>query len=127
MATFHSFEDIKAWQKSRELTRSIRAICKRENACKDYSFVDQITRSVRSVSANIAEGSEASATREFIRFLRYAKRSVGEVRSHLYDALEEGYISSAEFKELFTLCKEVGKMIAGLVNYLHQKSSKTSN
>jgi hypothetical protein len=42
-------------------------------------------------------GSETNA--EFIRFLRYAKRSCTEVQSERYVALDEEYISPNEFKD----------------------------
>jgi len=38
---------------------------------------------------------------EFIRFLRYAKRSCTEVRSELYVSLDEEYISPNEFKDVY--------------------------
>ncbi|MBU0457839.1 four helix bundle protein [Patescibacteria group bacterium] len=97
MGTFKSFEDIEAWQESRKLVKEIRKICKRENVKRDFGFVDQISRSARSVSANIAEGFESMTTAEFIQFLSYAKRSAGEVRSHLHDAVDDEYISKQEF------------------------------
>ena len=42
---------------------------------------------------NIAEGFDSGTNAEFIRFLRYAKRSCTEVQSELYVALDEEYIS----------------------------------
>jgi four helix bundle protein len=118
MATFTSFEEIKAWQEGRKLTWSIRQICKRARAKHDYSFVDQVTRSTRSITSNIAEGFESMTSAEFISFLGYAKRSAGEVRSHLYDALDEKYVSEKEFFTLTEQLKEIIKMIAGLIQYL---------
>jgi four helix bundle protein len=118
MATFHSFEEIQAWQESRKLLSAIRNICKRESVKRDFSFIDQITRATRSISANIAEGFEAMTTPEFIAFLGIAKRSAGEVRSHLYDARDEQYISDEEFRTLAEQTKAIGKMIAGLIHYL---------
>jgi len=118
MATFQSFEEIEAWKESRKLIQKIREICRRETVKKDFAFIDQISRSVRSIAANIAEGFEALTTREFIQFLGYSKRSAGEVRSHLYDGLEEGYISQKEFEELADLTKKICSMIAKLIHYL---------
>jgi four helix bundle protein len=49
--------------------------------------------------SNISEGFDSESNAEFIRFLRYAKRSGPEVQSELYAALDEEYITSNEFKE----------------------------
>jgi len=118
MATFKSFEDIRAWQESRKLVRAVCKICKRENTKKDFNFVDQISSAARSVSANIAEGFESTTTAEFIQFLGYAKRSAGEVCSHLHDALDDNYISKNEFGELADQTKKIGSTIAKLIYYL---------
>lgn len=118
MSTFQSFEEINAWQESRILIRSIRSICIKSNVKRDFAFIDQITRASRSISANIAEGFESITTPEFITFLSYAKRSAGEVRSHLYDALDANYISKEEFEQLAEQTKRIVKMIAKLIHYL---------
>ena len=126
MTTFQSFEDIKAWQLSRVLLKDIRQICKRDLVKRDFSFIDQITRSTRSISANIAEGFESRTTTEFIAYLGIAKRSAGEVRSHLYDARDEQYITESEFFALSEQTKEIGRMLAGLTHYL-QSTDKTKS
>ena len=118
MATFTSFEEIEAWKESRKLLKAIREICKRDHVRRDFSFVDQITRATRSISANIAEGHESLTTAEFINFLGYAKRSAGEVRSHLYDAADEDYISSEEFEKHAEHTKKICGMLAKLIHYL---------
>jgi len=124
MTTFRTFEEIQAWQESRKLVRSVRAICKQEMVRKDFTFIDQITRAARSVSANIAEGNDSLNVKDFVNFLGYAKRSAAEVRSHLYDAFDEKYISKQEFDALNLLADRIGKMIARLIQYLHSLHQK---
>lgn len=118
MGIQYAFENIEAWKESRKLVRCIRQVCKREHARRDFSFVDQITKASRSISANIAEGSDAMTIPSFIQFLGYAKRSAVEVRSHLYDALDEGYVTRLEFEELVDLAKKISSMIAKLIHHL---------
>ncbi len=124
MAQFHSFEDIEAWKEARKLLWSIRQICKRLHVKNDSNFVDQITRSARSISANIAEGNDSMTPPEFIQFLGYSKRSSGETRSHLYDALDEKYISQEEFKSLADQTRKINCMLAKLIHYLQSLDPK---
>lgn len=118
VSTFHSFEEIQAWQEARTLIQQIRQICKRDVVRKDFAFIDQITRAARSIAANIAEGFESLTIPEFISFLSYAQRSAGETRSHLYDGLDETYLSQEEFKLLSQQTITISKMITGLIQYL---------
>lgn len=55
---------------------------------------------------------------EFINFLTIAKRSSAETRSHLYDFLDEKYISDSDFNSLSNQCNKVCKMLASLIHYL---------
>jgi len=126
MATIRSFEEIEAWKAARTLTRKIRAICKQENVKRDYAFVDQITRSVRSIGANIAEGFEASSVAEFVSFLSIAKRSTGETRAHMYDALDEGYVSREEFGVIAADTVSISKMLSSFMAYLRSSEVDSS-
>ena len=82
---FDRFEEIIAWQKSKDLCKEIYLLF--ENS-KDYSFKDQIQRATVSIMNNIAEGYERRTNNEFKHFLYIAKGSCGEVRSMLALALE---------------------------------------
>ncbi|MDO8609227.1 MAG: four helix bundle protein, partial [bacterium] len=70
------FEDIIAWQKSKELVLQIYSFMRNS---KDYSYKDQIQRACISVMNNIAEGFERKGDKEFKHFLFIAKGSCGEV------------------------------------------------
>ena len=128
MPTYTTFEELEIWQEARKLLKSVREICNRPRVKRDFSFTDQITRSTRSISHNIAEGFECMTTPEFINFLGIAKRSTGETRSHFYDALDELYITKEEFQLLTDHTKRIGRMIAGFIHYLQtvdQKKKRT--
>ncbi len=124
MATFRSVEEIDAWRKARELVKNVYEMTKKSAFSKDYGLKDQIRRASTSTMSNIAEGYERDGTREFIQFLSVAKGSTGEVKSHLYAALDQEYITQAEFEILSTLVAETGGMIAGLMAYLKQSGLK---
>jgi four helix bundle protein len=105
MATFQRFDEIEAWQKARELTRELYAVSSQGQLAKDFALRDQMCEAGVSVMSNIAEGFERSGTGEFVQFLAVAKGSAGEVRSHLYVALDQGYITRGQFDKLCALVR----------------------
>src|SRR5438552_3481455 len=118
MNKIEKFEDIVAWQKARSLTKQIYA-CSRAGAfSRDFGLRDQIQRASVSSMSNIAEGFERGGDKEFIQFLSTSKGSCGEVKSHLYVALDQGYINPATFDQLYGKADEVGRLIFGFMNYL---------
>jgi four helix bundle protein len=100
VGTFKSFEEINAWQKARELTRRVYQISGEGQSARDFGLRDQMRRACISIMSNIAEGYERSGTKEFVQFLSVAKGSVGEVRSQLYVALDQKYISQVVLTNL---------------------------
>ena len=124
MGTFQNFEQIEAWKKARQLSRKIYQISGEGLFSKDFGLRDQIRRASVSIMSNIAEGLERGGRKEFVQFLSMAKGSVGEIRAHLYVALDQGYIHEETCDHLLLLASEVGRMIGGLMNYL--RGSKIS-
>ena len=118
MATLKRFEDIEAWKKARELSRDVYRRSKVGAFARDFGLRDQIRRAVVSVMSNIAEGFERGGTAEFVQFLAVAKGSAGEVESQLYVALDQEYISEAQFYSLKQTAVSTKRLIAGLMSYL---------
>ncbi|MBA4180298.1 MAG: four helix bundle protein [Anaerolinea sp.] len=108
------FEELIAWQKARGLTRSIYVATRVGPFAKDFGLTSQIQRASVSIMANIAEGFERNRAAEFHQFLSVAKGSCAEVRSHLYIALDVGYLSQPEFDGLLALAEEVSRVVGGL-------------
>jgi four helix bundle protein len=126
------FEDIEAWQLARELTRMVYALTAGPSFSKDFGLKNQIQEAAGSSMHNIAEGFDSETNSEFIRFLRYAKRSCTEVQSELYVAIDQKYISRNQFEEVYEQARRTRAAIRGFINYLRQyqqmkKSQATLN
>jgi len=68
--------------------------------------------------ANIGEGYERDGDKEFVQFLSQAKASAGELRSHLYVALDMCFIDSREFDSLAHKVTMISKQLSGLIGYI---------
>lgn len=122
MARIETFEDIVAWQKARELTKSVYALSNNGGFARDFGLRDQIRRASVSIMSNIAEGFERGSNKEFIQFLYIAKGSAGEVRAQLYVALDQQFIDQQTFGRLKALSTEISGMLAGFINHLDKSN-----
>ena len=95
MAEIKRFEDIEAWQRTRQLVQAIYEISSLGDFAKDFGLKEQIRRAAVSVMSNIAEGFERGGDKEFL-----AKASGGEVRSQLYVALVAGFMRYLQQSDL---------------------------
>jgi four helix bundle protein len=127
MAGVGRFEDLKAWQQARELTREIYKATRSGPAVRDFSFVNQIRSAASSVMSNIAEGFERNSLAEFHQFLVIAKGSCGEVRSNTYMALDVGYLSDSECRRLGALAESTGKIIGALRSAVQKRRDRKKN
>jgi four helix bundle protein len=114
MSKIEAFEDLIAWQKARVLSREIYRVSRNSRFAKDFSLTDQIRRAATSIMSNIAEGFERGSRSEFHQYLVVAKGSCAEVRSQLYAALDAEYVDQVQFRQLYDLAAEVGRVVGGL-------------
>ena len=124
MATFQRFEDIHVWKMARQLIVDIYAATHMPGFAKDFSLQDQIRRAAISVASNIAEGSERSSGKDFVKFLYIAKGSAAEVRSQLHTALDLRYITQEHFQYLYQNTNNIGKMLYGLISAIESHSEQ---
>jgi four helix bundle protein len=118
MAAVARFEDLVAWQKARVLARETYFATRGPGFSRDFGLSSQIQRASVSVMANLAEGFERRRRTEFYRFVQIAKGSCAEVSSHLYVALDVGYLDKADFERLSNLAGELQRILGGLRNSL---------
>lgn len=122
------FEDLHCWQEARTLTRMIyQEIEGNSRFRRDIRLVGQLQAAAGSVMANIAEGLTRRSDKEFMQFLYTAMASAAEVQSHLYIALDTGYVSEEKFKALYSQAGKSAKLISGLIKYLRSPKARQSD
>ena len=133
MAKIERFEDIEGWKEARTLTKAIYQATRLPGFSRDIDLRQQMRRASVSIMANTAEGFDAASNREFIKFLGYALRSGTELQSHLYVALDQGYVDHRTFGSLRERTVLVKSLIGGFIRYLRSRprsesaSAKRSN
>ena len=113
------FEDLKIWQEGVSLSKELFILFK---DYKNWVLRDQMLKSVLSIPSNIAEGFERDSNQEFIRFLRIAKASCGELRTQLI-ILNELHHFDHDLTDYIDRTKLISAMITKLIQYrLHVKT-----
>ena len=120
------FEDLEVWQKAVEFTTEIYKISDNGKLKQDFDAKSQLRRAAFSISNNIAEGFEYNSTSEFLRFLKFAKGSAGEVRNQLTVFYRIGYIGTIEYEKLNSQIIELSQHIANFMKYLKEFRKNTS-
>jgi four helix bundle protein len=111
MSAITRFEDLDAWQRGRELSRLVYRLSAQGEFARDFALRDQMRRAAVSVLSNIAEGFERDGDKEFRQFLSQAKGSVGEIKAQSYVALDAGFISQQQFREMHELTVRTGSLM----------------
>jgi four helix bundle protein len=119
------FEELNIWKLSLKITKLIYDISANKYFIRDFGLRDQIRRAVVSISSNIVEGFEKNNNNEFIRYLKIAKGSIGEVRNQLFISKEVNYISLVEFNNINELLLDLANQTGSFISYL-EKTRKLS-
>jgi four helix bundle protein len=114
MSAVRRFEDLIAWQKSRQLATQVFEATGRGAISGAFALKDQMRRAAISVVSNIAEGYERHGRRDFARCVGIAKGSAGELRAQLHLATDLRLLEPAVARELLERCEEVSRTLAGL-------------
>ena len=68
--------------------------------------------------ANIAKGFARRSDKDFAQILNISRSSAAGVQSHLYVALDHGYLDKEDFKAIYDKLEETSRMIFALVRHL---------
>lgn len=124
MVKVERFEQLEIWQLARELSKNIKVYSTDNLFEHDFRFRDQIRAAAGSIMDNTAEGFERGGNKEFLQFLYIAKGSCGEVRSQNYRALDFGYISDEQWKQINNQAIQLSVKISNLIQYLKKSDLK---
>src|SRR6266513_6519056 len=98
MAIARSFRDLNVYRQARETAQKIFELSRQFPAEERYSLTDQIRRSSRAIKAMVAEAwGRRRYKAVFVSKLDEALGETNETQAWLDDALDGGYLHSAEF------------------------------
>lgn len=108
---------LKVFQLSYQLAMEIFEISKSFPKEETYSLTDQIRRSSRGVSTNIAEGyRKRRYPKHFVSKMSDADGEATETQVWLEYSRDCRYISTEKCNELLAQYQEVGRMLGGMMN-----------
>jgi four helix bundle protein len=83
-----------------------------------FGITNQMRRAAVSVPSNIAEGHGRLSDRSLRIFLSQARGSLFELETQIELACDLTYLQDKDAKELLELCREVARMLNGLIGVL---------
>ncbi len=119
-----NFYDLEVWKESRKLRNDVFKLTKKFPETEKYKLIDQIVRSSRSITQNIAEGQGRFHYQENIQFCRTSRGSLSETLDHLICAKDCGYIDSEtlkQYKQKYDVCL---KLLNGYILFLKSQKNK---
>ncbi len=123
MAISSSFQDLRIWQESMDLTVEIyRATCGFPRH-EIYGLTSQMRRAAVSVPSNIAEGKGHRSDPEFVHFLFHARGSLLELQTQLVLARHLEYLSEEKADELCRSCDGIARGLNALINRFRPKAA----
>jgi four helix bundle protein len=111
------FRDLKVYKMAFELQQEIFEITKSFPKEELYSLTDQIRRSSRSIGSNIAEAwQKRRYEAHFVSKLSDSDGEQAETQHWLDTSYDCTYISADDHKYLLEKCKEIGRMLGGMMS-----------
>ena len=113
----NSFKELIVYKKAHKLAMDIFYLSKKFPKEETYSLTDQIRRSSRSVSSNIAESwAKRKYPKSFVSKLTDSLGEEYETEDWLDYSLDCGYITTDEHKDLISGYDEIRKMLISMIN-----------
>ena len=122
MAT-ERFEDLQCWQEARALARIVYGLSRNPTFDEDRDLRWQMRAAAVSAMGNIAEAHGRYSSEDKRRFLDIAAGSCKETQSHGYVALDQGYITENEFRDVHAQAETVGRLLSGMIANLERQIS----
>jgi four helix bundle protein len=115
------FKKLQVWQKAHQLTLDVYRGCRTFRRGEFASLHSQLTRSVASIAANIAEGCGRAGSKDFARFLQISAASASELEYQLLLARDLGLMRQDVHASLEQGVTEVRRMLTALIRIVRAR------
>lgn len=124
MGNIETFEDLDCYKAARELRKSVSQWVRTLPKEEQFLLKDQIIRSSRSITANIAEGFGRHHPQENLQFCRQSRGSLMETLEHLNTALDEDLIGEEAYDQIREQWNQGRALLSGYISYQQKLAPK---
>ena len=117
------FEKLEVWKEAVRLTSKVYKVTADFPKEEIFGLTNQLRRASVSAGLNIAEGSTGRTNKDFRSYLLRLLGSVHEVITGLYIALEQNYLKTETFEELYSDYDQLSKRANALIKSFNNKLS----
>lgn len=121
MSEIRSHRDLVAWQRAMDLAERVYSVTAAFPDVERFGLISQLHRASVSVPSNIAEGYGRGTIPDYIRFLRAARGSLGEIDTQMPLSARLGFITMPVYDRFLETANEVGRILAALIRSLENK------
>jgi len=114
---------MKIWEMIDELDVTVQEILKKVPR-NEYKIREQIDSASDSVEANFIEGYYSGSTKEYLRFLSYGRRSLGELRGRIRRLVPKEHLNEELFNKFENQATLTMYFYDRPIDSLQKKSSK---
>jgi len=122
-----NFEELIVWQECRKFRNEMAELVKRFPSDEKYRLTDQLIRSSRSITAQIAEGHGRFHYQENIQYCRQSRGSLAESLDHLICANDNKFITDEELKQYRDQYTKCYKLLNGFIAHLTKEKGKSKD
>jgi four helix bundle protein len=115
-----SFTELEVWKKARLLKNEVKALTMSFPKEEHFRLTDQLIRSSRSTTANIAEGHGRFTYKDQLHFCIQARGSLSETLNHIIDAFDCKYIAEEQLLNFKAMIDEVERILNGYISFLRK-------
>jgi four helix bundle protein len=116
-----SYRELEVWKEAKKLVAEIYQITKTFPDEEKWCLTQQIRRAAISIPSNIAEGIGRNHAKDTIQFLYTSRGSLYELETQLFISFDLNYLNEGTLENVFISCNQVGKLLAGFINYYESK------
>lgn len=109
-----TFEKLEVWQRAIEFADLTYSLTRAFPPEERFGLTNQMRRAVVPISSNLAEGSSRLSHADFARFVEIATGSLFEVVSQAAIGRRQGFLTPAQYDQLYQAAEQQGRMLSGL-------------
>jgi four helix bundle protein len=121
MSVIRTYRDLVAWSLGMKLARAIYKATQQMPKSELFGLTNQMRRAVVSIPSNIAEGYCRQSTADYLKYLRIARGSLGELSTQVELSMDLKMLDPN--RQVSDLMAEEDRVLQGLIRSLERKKS----